>query len=172
MFKAGLPLAILAVLLYGCSAFLNSAKPGDTQGEVRAKWGEPTEARVSSAGEDLWEYWGGYMGRNTYIVRFGADARAISVAQVLTEGNFWNLKRGASQADVRDTLGRPYYKYGLAGGEVWEYRIYDDHYRYAKMAVQFGQDGAFKDVSKILEDFLYKRTSMPITPKIGINSIN
>jgi outer membrane protein assembly factor BamE (lipoprotein component of BamABCDE complex) len=140
-------------LLAGCASLPNSVQIGDTKEQVRAKAGRPTQTRQSVEGLETWEYWLGVRGRHTRIVRFGADGKVTEAKQVLLEQSFWNLKRGeTTQAQVRDFLGRPSYRYTLRTGEVWEYRIRDDHARPAKMSIQFNPDLTVNSISKALED--------------------
>jgi outer membrane protein assembly factor BamE (lipoprotein component of BamABCDE complex) len=151
------PIALLILFLCGCAPFSHSVKLGDTQEAVRGALGAPTTARSMPAGDSAWEYASGPAGRRTYIVRFNDEGKVTSAAQVLSEENFRKLPTGSSRDQVRETFGRPYYHYSVPTGDVWEYRIYDEHARAAKMAVQFGHDGGVTEVAKVLEDFLYRR---------------
>lgn len=118
--------------------------------------GEPTERRIGVAGEEVWEYWAGYAGRETFIVRFDGNGQVTTANQVLTEAVFAALPRGvATRQDVRDAVGKPVRRVTYPTGEVWEYRISDVARRPTKMAVQFGHDGFLKEISKIQETFLH-----------------
>jgi hypothetical protein len=129
--------------------------PGSSRVAVSSALGEPTERRVGVAGEEVWEYWAGYAGRETIIVRFDANGHVTTVNQVLTEATFAALPRGAATPqDVRDAVGKPLRRIMYPTGEVWEYRIYDVARRPSKMAVQFGHDGLLKEISKIQETML------------------
>jgi hypothetical protein len=139
-------------MLSGC---FHIVPPGSTKADALQAMGRPTAVRPAQAGEEIWEYSGAPSWRQAYLVRFGADARVKESAQVLSEGNFGKLVgEGATREHVRNTLGKPGYVVTYPTGEVWEYRIWDDHRRPAKMAIQFGSDGKVKEVSKILEEFL------------------
>ncbi|MEO7322757.1 MAG: hypothetical protein ABIW48_08750 [Burkholderiales bacterium] len=125
---------------------------GSTRSEVSASMGKPTERRLGLAGEEVWEYWAGYAGRQTFIVRFDGNGQVTTANQVLTEATFAALPRGAAtRQDVRDAVGKPLRRVTYPTGEVWEYRINDVARRPTKMAVQFGHDGFLKEISKIPE---------------------
>ncbi len=141
--------AFLVGALAGCAGL---PPAGSTREEVRSSMGEPTERRVGRAGEEAWEYWAGYAGRQTFIVRFDGSGQVITANQVLTEAAFAALPRGAAtRQDVRDVVGKPLRRVTYPTGEVWEYRIHDVARRPTKMAVQFGHDGFLKEISKIQE---------------------
>lgn len=147
---------IVSALIVGAlTACTSLPQRGSTRAEVSSAMGEPTERRVGVAGEEVWEYWAGYAGRETFIVRFDGDGLVASANQVLTEATFAALPRGvATPQDVRDVVGKPLRRVTYPTGEVWEYRIYDVARRPTKMAVQFGHDGLLKEISKIPEAFL------------------
>ena len=127
-------------------------RPGNTRAEASATMGEPTERRIGVAGEEVWEYWAGYAGRETFIVRFDGNGQVTTANQVLTEAVFAALPRGvATRQDVRDAVGKPVRRVTYPTGDVWEYRISDVARRPTKMAVQFGHDGFLKEISKIQE---------------------
>ena len=148
--------AIALLLLVALGACANLPSVGSTRIEVSASLGEPTEQRVGVAGDEVWEYWAGYAGRETIIVRFDGKGQVTSANQVLTESAFAALPRGsATRQDVRDAVGRPVRRVTYSTGEVWEYRISDVARRATKMAVQFGHDGFLKEISKIQETFLH-----------------
>ena len=145
----------VAVMVAALTACTSLPPQGSTRAEVSSAMGEPTERRVGVAGEEVWEYWAGYAGRETFIVRFDGDGLVASATQALTEATFAALPRGAAtQQDVRDAVGKPLRRVTYPTGEVWEYRIYDVARRPTKMAVQFGHDGLLKEISKIPEAFL------------------
>ena len=143
----------MLIALTGCA---NLPPVGSTRADVSAAMGEPTERRIGVAGEEVWEYWAGYAGRETFIVRFDHNGQVTSANQVLTESVFAALPRGsATRQDVRDAVGRPLRRVTYPTGEVWEYRISDVARRPTKMAVQFGHHGFLKEISKIQETFLH-----------------
>jgi hypothetical protein len=118
--------AISAVLLAaGCAGYgPGDLKPGQSEADVRARMGEPTDRVSLPSGGSRLEYARGPMGAHTYRIELDASGRVQSVSQVLTEANFATVRRGESKADVRDRLGRPAeQRTGWRGvGEVWSYR--------------------------------------------------
>lgn len=140
----------VSACLAGC---FRVAAVGSSKDEVLRTMGQPSAQRSAAQGEEVWEYSGAPRWRQAYLVRFGAEGRVVSTRQVLTEENIRSLvSTAATRVDVRNALGKPGYVVTYPTGEVWEYRIYDDHRRPAKMTVQFGQEGAVKEVGKVLED--------------------
>jgi hypothetical protein len=140
----------LGMLLTGC---FRVAAIGSSKDDALRTMGQPSAKRTTAQGEEVWEYSGASSWRQAYLVRFGADGRLLSTRQVLTEDNIRSLVPAAAmRTDVRNALGKPGYVVTYPTGEVWEYRIYDDHRRPAKMTVQFGADGTVKEVGKALED--------------------
>jgi len=72
-------------LLGGC-ANPNSLIVGQsTRADVQARVGTPTETRVDSNGDQLWDYATGPEGIETHRVRIGADGKVKVVTQLLTE---------------------------------------------------------------------------------------
>ncbi len=142
---------LAALFIVGALTACVSLPPaGSSRDEVSAALGEPTERRVGVAGEEVWEYWAGYAGQETVIVRFDRDGQVTAANQVLTEAAFAALPRGfATRQDVRDAVGKPIRRVTYPTGEVWEYRISDVARRPTKMAVQFGHNGLLKEISKI-----------------------
>jgi hypothetical protein len=121
--------ALSALLLVaGCAGYgPGNLAPGQTEADVRARMGEPTDKMSLPSGGSRLEYARGPMGAHTYRIELDASGRVQSVSQVLTEANFAAVRRGESEADVRDRLGRPSeQRVGWRGvGEVWSYRY--DH---------------------------------------------
>ncbi len=112
------------LLVAGCAGYgPGDLKPGQTEADVRARMGEPTDRVVSPGGSRL-EYARGPYGKHTYRIELDASGRVRSVNQLLTERNFEAVRPGDTKADVRDRLGRPAEtRVGWRGvGEVWSYR--------------------------------------------------
>jgi hypothetical protein len=118
--------ALSALLLVaGCAAYgPGNLAPGQTEADVRARMGEPTDKASLPSGGSRLEYARGPMGGHTYRIELDASGRVQSVSQLLTEANFATVRRGESKADVREQLGRPSeQRVGWRGvGEVWSYR--------------------------------------------------
>jgi hypothetical protein len=114
-----------ALLLLGCAGYgPGDLKPGQTEADVRARMGEPTDRSTLLNGGSRLDYARGPMGAHTYRIDVDATGRVQSVQQILTEANFEAVRPGASPADVRERLGRPAeQRVGWRGvGEVWSYR--------------------------------------------------
>lgn len=99
-------------------------KAGQTEADVRARMGEPTDRVTLPNGGSRLEYARGPMGAHTYRIELDASGRVQGVSQILTEANFATVRRNESKAEVRDQLGRPAeQRTGWRGvGEVWSYR--------------------------------------------------
>jgi hypothetical protein len=114
-----------ALLLVGCAGYgPGNLAPGQTEADVRARMGDPTDRVSLPSGGSRLEYARGPMGAHTYRVELDAAGRVQRVSQVLTEANFESLRPGQPKAVVRDLLGRPSeQRVGWRGvGEVWSYR--------------------------------------------------
>ena len=117
-----------ALLVAGCAGYgPGDLKPGQTEADVRARMGEPTDRSSLSSGGARLDFARGPMGAHTYRIDVDASGRVQSVQQILTETNFESLRPGQPKAAVRDLLGRPAeQRVGWRGvGEVWSYRY--DH---------------------------------------------
>lgn len=144
--------AVLIVLaLTACAPFANSVRPGDSEGDVRARLGPPTATYESRMYGKSWEYNTGPYGRQTFMARFNREGKVYSFEQTLTETNFRKLPRGSTAAEVEERFGKPGYRYTVYLGDVWEYRIRDDHAEPVKMAVQFNHQGLVTEVAKVPE---------------------
>jgi hypothetical protein len=125
--RASSALSVL-LLVAGCAGYgPGNLAPGQSEADVRARMGEPTDRVALPNGGSRLEYARGPMGAHTYRIELDAAGRVHSVSQVLTEANFATVRRSESKADVRDRLGRPAeQRVGWRGvGEVWSYRY--DH---------------------------------------------
>jgi hypothetical protein len=144
-------LGLAALLLAGCAGYgPGDLKPGQSEADVRARMGEPTDKVSLPSGGTRLEYARGPMGAHTYRIELDAAGRVLGVSQILTEANFATVRRNESKAEVRDQLGRPAEeRTGWRGvGEVWSYRydyrfecrwfqvwLVDDRVREASFAV-------------------------------------
>jgi hypothetical protein len=99
-------------------------KPGQSEADVRARMGEPTDRATLPNGGSRLDYARGPMGGHTYRIDLDASGRVQGLQQILTEANFETVRRGEAKADVRERLGRPSeQRVGWRGvGEVWSYR--------------------------------------------------
>jgi hypothetical protein len=114
-----------ALLFAGCAAYgPGDLKPGQSEADVRARMGEPTDRSALADGGLRLDYARGPMGAHTYRFDLDASGRVQAVSQLLTEANFETVRSGQAKADVRERLGRASEtRVGWRGvGEVWSYR--------------------------------------------------
>src|SRR5882757_8190413 len=102
----GFLLLALAASLAGCANFaaVSSGMPAQ---QVEAKLGAPETVRKNADGSEVWEYPGGPLGRQTYMVTLGSDRAVREAHQVLSEEYFSKVQAGMSRDEVRRLLGRP-----------------------------------------------------------------
>ena len=115
----------VALLVAACAGYgPGNLAPGQTEADVRARMGEPTDRTTLPNGGSRLEFARGPMGAHTYLIALDSAGRVQSVNQLLSEANFAAVRRGESKAEVRDRLGRPAeQRTGWRGvGEVWSYR--------------------------------------------------
>lgn len=140
---------VLALALGGCASFLgpDSIRTGESQSDVRAKWGAPAAERKLASGDTAWYYVTGPSSFFTYRVVFGSGGAVKSYAQVLTRGDFMALPEGASQAAVLDELGPPMEKMSFArtATEVWTYRWIEGTFEMLADA-EFAAGGKLKQI--------------------------
>ncbi|MBC7859436.1 MAG: outer membrane protein assembly factor BamE [Burkholderiaceae bacterium] len=134
----------LALVLAGCAGLGGAPlMPGEPEGAVRAKLGNPSAVHAAG-GEKVLEYATGPAGQQTYMARIGADGALKSFEQVLTDEKFATIKIGAAtRHDVLLTLGRPAETSYLSRQrlEVWSYRYKQAGVWDAMMHVHFDRDG-------------------------------
>lgn len=114
-----------AFLLIGCAGYGPSGlQPGQTEADVRARMGEPTERAARPNGHTRLDYARGPMGKHTWRIDLDANGRIASIEQLLTERNFESLQPGDTRAAVIERIGPPTsVRGGWRGvGEVWFYR--------------------------------------------------
>jgi hypothetical protein len=116
------------LMVAGCAGYgPGNLKPGQSEADVRARMGEPTDRATLPNGGSRLDYARGPMGAHTYRIDLDASGRVQGIQQILTEANFEAVRPGQTPADVRERLGRPAeQRVGWRGvGEVWSYRY--DH---------------------------------------------
>src|SRR6267143_1401861 len=113
----------LAAPLAGCAS-LSSVSTGMHAQQVQAKLGTPETVRKNADGSEVWEYPGGPLGRQTYMVTLGSDRAVREVHQVLSEQYFSKVHAGMSRDEVRRLLGKPgeIMVFGARDEEVWSWR--------------------------------------------------
>jgi hypothetical protein len=121
-----MPRALLALsfaALAACAGFSPVSGGMDETG-VQARLGKPETVRKNPDGSETWEYPGGPLGRQTYMVTMGSDHAVKDVRQVLSEEYFSQVKTGMSREDVRQLLGKPgeVSMFGARDEEVWSWR--------------------------------------------------
>jgi hypothetical protein len=118
-----LSLVALAVSLAGCAG-ISSVAAGMDETQIQSRLGKPETVRKNSDGSETWEYPGGPLGRQTYMVTLGSDRTVREVRQVLSDAYFSQVKSGMSRDDVRRLLGRPGYisVFPARDEEVWSWR--------------------------------------------------
>lgn len=142
LFNSATP--FLALLLAGCAGLGGPPlMPGEAEGAVRAKLGNPT-AVYAAGNEKVLEYATGPSGQYTYMARISADGALMSYEQVLTDEKFATIKiDGATKQDALLTLGRPAETSYLSRQdlEVWSYRYKQAGVWDAMMHVHFDRNG-------------------------------
>ena len=116
-------LSALAASLAAC-ANLGPITSGMPAQQVQAKLGAPETVRKNSDGSEVWEYPGGPLGRQTYMVTLGSDRAVREVQQVLNDEYFSRVSAGMSRDEVRRLLGKPgeIMVFGARDEEVWSWR--------------------------------------------------
>ena len=119
----GLLLSALAASLAAC-ANLAAVTSGMPAQQVQAKLGAPETVRKNADGSEVWEYPGGPLGRQTYMVTLGSDRAVQEVHQVLNDEYFSRVHAGMSRDEVRRLLGKPgeIMVFGARDEEVWSWR--------------------------------------------------
>src|SRR5260221_11425263 len=123
--KAALSLLLLALAasLAGCANFA-AVSNGMPAQQVQAKLGAPETVRKNADGSEVWEYPGGPLGRQTYMVTLGSDRAVREARQVLSDETFAKVQAGMSREDVRRLIGKPR-DIGFSDStdeEIWSWR--------------------------------------------------
>jgi len=117
-------LMVLSFAALTACAGVSPVTSGMDETQVQARMGKPETVRKNSDGSETWEYPGGPLGRQTYMVTVGSDHAVKNVRQVLSEEYFSQVKSGMSREDVRQLLGRAgeISMFGARDEEVWSWR--------------------------------------------------
>src|SRR5258708_21966329 len=120
-----LPLFALASSLASCANFTGVSSGMPAQ-QVQAKLGAPETVRKNADGSEVWEYPGGPLGRETYMVTLGSDRAVREVHQVLNDEYFSRVHPGMSRDEVRRLLGKPrdIVLCGPSDDDVWSWRYH------------------------------------------------
>lgn len=141
---------ICLTLLAGCASYDGSSLIAgkSTAADVEQLMGPPAEKIVEPAGDAVWFYPRGPMGRQTYAVRVAPNGLVRGVEQRLTVENMQKLVAGETTAkDVRALFGPPsrVTRLDRQQRDVWEYpmknQIDVDH----SLFVQFSYDGILRE---------------------------
>src|SRR5437879_12444767 len=132
----GLALFALAASLAGCANF-TAVRSGMPAQQVQAKLGVPETVRKNADGSEVWEYPGGPLGRQTYIVTLGSDHAVREVHQVLNDEYFSRVRAGMSRDEVRRLLGKPgeTMVLGARDEEVWSWRYQEQNLMFVKVCL-------------------------------------
>ena len=147
-----LVLMCCVVLLGGCSNPRSLVAGQSTIDDVRARAGKPTDTRVDRNGDQLWEYAGGPEGRETYLVRIGADGKVKVVTQLLTDDQLAKVVPGkTTKTEVRDLLGRPTEEIEYRSGLAWSWRYLRNDVSPGYLVVRFNPDGTVYERIAIID---------------------
>ena len=118
----------LAAPLAGCAS-LSSVSSGMPAQQVQAKLGVPETVRKNADGSEVWEYPGGPLGRQTYMVTLGSDRAVREIHQVLGDEYFSRVRAGMSRDEVRQLLGKPgeVMMFSARNEEVWTWRYQEQN---------------------------------------------
>jgi SmpA / OmlA family len=107
---------IFAVGLLCATLFLGGCDPQriseleegvSTEGDVRARFGEPEKIWDAPGGGRTFEYNRQPSGHKNYMITIGTDGKMSALRQVLTPENFAKIQPGMMMEDVRKALGKP-----------------------------------------------------------------
>src|SRR5260221_313589 len=147
-------LLALAASLAGCTNFaaVSSGMPAQ---QVQAKLGAPETVMKNPDGSEVWEYPGGPLGSQTYMVTLGSDRAVREAQQVLTEEYISKVQVGMSRDEARQLLGKPrdIGFSSLNDEEIWSWRYREWGVRNMELYVQFDRStGALKKVTRFQID--------------------
>jgi hypothetical protein len=154
-----LPLFALAASLAGCANF-TAVSSGMPAQQVQAKLGAPETVRKKADGSEVWEYPGGPLGRETYMVTLGSDRAVREVHQVLNDEYFSRVHPGMSRDDVRRLLGKPgdIMVFGARDEEVWSWRYQQENPMFFN--VLFDRSAGTVRTTQRLEEILFLDQNM------------
>jgi len=147
-------LAALAASLWGCAG-ISAVTTGMDEKQVQAKAGKPETVRKNADGSEVWEYPGGPLGRQTFMVTVGSDHAVKDVRQVMSERYFSQVKAGMSRDEVRQLLGRPgeVSMFPARDEEVWSWRYLQGNPMFFN--VMFDRSAGTVRTTQRLEEILY-----------------
>lgn len=116
---------VLAGLLAACTV-PEWQKPGTPATQVQTDMGTPQIRVALPGGGERWVYSRQPAGQQVYHMDFDAERRLVQVRNVLTEGDFNQLKPDVDRRDdVMRYFGKPALVEGVASfrGDIWTYRL-------------------------------------------------
>ncbi|MBI4754710.1 MAG: outer membrane protein assembly factor BamE [Betaproteobacteria bacterium] len=154
--------ALAGLLVLGACAGVDGRglRPGVATAEaVRAQMGEPYAVMREADGGQTWQYPRGPLGRQTFMVRLGADGRLVGIEQVLDDTGFGRIAAGQSRDDVLRLLGPPccVIPFERRGETAWDYRFTDVWLRPAIFSVIFDDAGRVRSTLVVPELPLFER---------------
>jgi len=152
--RLSLPLLALAASLAGCASF-TAVPSGMPAQQVQAKLGAPETVRKNADGSEVWEYPGGPLGRQTYMVTLGSDRAVQEVHQVLNDEYFSRVRAGMSRDEVRRLLGKAgeIMVFGARDEEVWSWRYQQQNPMFFN--VLFDRTAGTVRTTQRIEEILY-----------------
>ena len=158
-----LAISTLLLALAGCAGMLRTPpSPGDPEGTVLAKFGQPNGRHADPAGGQVLEYATGPMGQFTYMAHIGPDGRLTRFEQVLDGPGFGRIQVGkATKPDVLRLIGRPAETsyLSLRDMEVWSYRYKESGVWNSMMHVHFDRAGVVQQMMNGPDPMYEKRFS-------------
>jgi hypothetical protein len=141
--------SIILAALGACSTlFPPQVNAGDTEAEVLAKRGQPTNI-YQDGNSRLLEYSLGPWGQKTYMARIGPNGKVISFEQVLTNEKFAAIKVGeTTKTEVLRMIGAPTETsyLPLRDLEVWSYPYKESGVWNSMMHVHFDKNGIVRQM--------------------------
>ena len=115
----------------------------------------PETIRKNADGSEVWEYPGGPLGRQTYMVTLGSDRAVQAVHQVLNDEYFSRVRAGMSRDEVRRLLGKPgeIMVFGARDEEVWSWRYQQQNPMFFN--VLFDRTAGTVRTTQRIEEILY-----------------
>ena len=118
----------VAATLAGCASYGGSSivPGGSTETEVRATMGAPALAFDEGGGKRL-VYPRGPLGLETYMADIGPDGRVVSVANVLKDETFYQVRAGMTKDEILRLIGPPGETMAFPRSQThaWDYRYMD-----------------------------------------------
>jgi len=128
----------LVLLWTGCANF-SALRPGTPAAQLEQRFGAPETVWKNADGSEVWEYPGGPLGVETFMITLGPDHAVREVRQVLNDDYVFRIHPGMSREEVRRLLGRPGETifFDRRDEEVWSWRYQDAAARYMILHVVF-----------------------------------